>query len=179
MSNLLFPGHNRLSSLAFNLKEDVMNTLSVSQFFGQDHAQLKAYFVKFQELKTVNYPQAKENFKHFKFGLQRHIIWQEEFLFPLFEKLTGLKSQPFHNAHRSLEDALDLLHKKVQKSDPNSDEQEKVLLDIYDANGKEEEQLYETIDQKVSPLELVTLFKQMQDVPAERYKVCCNHHVHF
>ena len=32
----------------------------------------------------------KEAFKEFKLGLQRHIVWEEELLFPIWEEKTGM-----------------------------------------------------------------------------------------
>ena len=58
--------------------------------YEQDHDRLDELFKTFQQLKRSDFPKAKEAFKEFKFGLQRHIVWEEDLLFPLWEKKTGM-----------------------------------------------------------------------------------------
>ena len=62
----------------------------VSEFFGQDHDRLDELFKTFQKFKRSDFAKAKEAFKEFKFGLQRHIVWEEDILFPLWEEKTGV-----------------------------------------------------------------------------------------
>ncbi len=59
---------------------------TISQFFEQDHDRLDELFKTFQQLKRSDFAKAKEAFKEFKFGLQRHIVWEEDQLFPLWEE---------------------------------------------------------------------------------------------
>ena len=68
-----------------------MNEQSVSIYYGQDHDRLDDLFTKHQQLKRTDFAKAKEYFKEFKFGLQRHIVWEEDILFPLFEEKTGMR----------------------------------------------------------------------------------------
>ncbi len=160
-----------------------MDKFNVSNFFTHDHDELDGNFEKFQEHKRTNYPLAKEYFKRFKFGLQRHIVWEEEFLFPLFEQVTGIINGPtqvMRQEHRQIEAALEAVHKKVQKADPDSNVQEQGLLSVLKThNDKEEYVIYPAIDQAASKDQLQTLRTKMDALPPERYKVCCNQHVHF
>jgi regulator of cell morphogenesis and NO signaling len=63
---------------------------TIIAFYEQDHERLDELFKTFQKLKRSDFVKGKEAFKAFKFGLQRHIVWEEDLLFPLWEKKTGM-----------------------------------------------------------------------------------------
>lgn len=111
-----------------------MDGKKITLFYTDDHEQLDGYFWKFQELKRQDYAQAKEYFKKFKFGLQRHIVWEEEILYPLFEKKTGMRDGGptfvMREEHRQIKDLLEEVHKKVQHCNPESDEEERLLWNV-------------------------------------------------
>lgn len=156
-----------------------MGENKITSFYTDDHDQLDGYFKKFQELKRQDYPQAKEYFKKFKFGLQRHIVWEEEILFPLFEEKTGMKNggptEVMRQEHRQIKAHLEEVHKKVQCQDPESDQEEQLLWDVLKQhNHKEENILYPAIDQSVSDEEHHNVFGKMEALPEQRYKTCCN-----
>jgi predicted XRE-type DNA-binding protein len=54
---------------------------TITAFFEHDHDRLDELFETFQQLKRSDFPKAKDAFKEFKFGLQRHIVWEEDLLF--------------------------------------------------------------------------------------------------
>ncbi len=158
-----------------------MDSENVTSFYAKDHDQLDTYFKNFQKLKKTKYPEAKENFKKFKFGLQRHIVWEEEILFPVFEQKSGMvdagPTVVMRQEHREIGRALEDLHRKVQQNDPKSDlEEQALLLILGDHNMKEENILYPTIDQMITNEENAQIFNQMKNLPEERYKTCCHGH---
>ena len=151
---------------------------TITSYFGEDHSRLDQLFDQFQALKACDYALAKQYFKEFKFGLQRHIVWEEEILFPLFEARTGLKeSGPavvMRLEHQQIKEALKLIHKKVQQEDPQSDGEEAVLLSaLTKHNAKEENMLYPMIDQLLSEEERKSVFLQMENLSDEWYRSCC------
>jgi hemerythrin-like domain-containing protein len=155
-----------------------MNEQKITSFYTHDHDQLDRYFQDFQGLKKKNYAQAKENFKKFKFGLQRHIAWEEEILFPLFEDKTGMKNggptEVMRQEHRQIEQALEALHKKVQRQDPQSDLEEELVWNLLKQhNMKEENILYPAIDQSISEKERQNVFGKMEALPEHKYRTCC------
>lgn len=154
---------------------------TVSAFFEQDHDRLDELFKTFQQLKRSDFPKAKEAFKEFKIGLQRHIVWEEDVLFPLWEKKTGMsESGPtpvMRNEHRQIGQQLEAIHGKVSEQNPNSDKEEQALLDFLGShNRKEERALYPAIDQVASPDDREAVFQNMKKIPEERYKLCCGQH---
>jgi regulator of cell morphogenesis and NO signaling len=154
---------------------------TVSAFFEQDHDRLDELFKTFQQLKRSDFPKAKEAFKEFKFGLQRHIVWEEDVLFPLWEKKTGMsESGPtpvMRNEHRQIGQQLEAIHGKVSEQNPDSDKEEQALLDLLGShNRKEELRLYPAIDQVAGTEGQEAIFQSMKNIPEERYNLCCGQH---
>jgi regulator of cell morphogenesis and NO signaling len=154
---------------------------AITEFFEQDHDRLDELFKTFQQLKRSDFPKAKEAFKGFKVGLQRHIVWEEDLLFALWEQKTGMSdSGPtpvMRNEHRQIGLQLEAIHQKVVDQNPDSDQEEQALLDLLGShNRKEERALYPAIDKVTSPEERKTVFREMKNIPEDRYKLCCGQH---
>jgi iron-sulfur cluster repair protein YtfE (RIC family) len=154
-----------------------MEPTTITCFFQQDHERLDALFRQFQELKRSDSAKAAEAFKEFKFGLQRHIVWEEELLFPRWEQATGITAGPtrvMRIEHRRIGEALEAIHKKVQAGDPESDQEEQQLIALLAShNQKEERILYPAIDQTLDEPDRAALFAEMRAIPEDRYRVCC------
>jgi regulator of cell morphogenesis and NO signaling len=151
---------------------------TISEFYEQDHDRLDESFKTFQQLKRSDFAKAKEAFKTFKFGLQRHIVWEEDVLFPLWEEKTGMSEGGptfvMRAEHRQIGQQLEAIHDKVADQNPDSDQEEQALLDLLGShNMKEERVLYPAIDQLTSAEERDTVFRDMKNIPEDRYKVCC------
>ncbi|MDE2008840.1 MAG: hemerythrin domain-containing protein [Candidatus Omnitrophica bacterium] len=159
-----------------------MSQENILGFYGHDHDVLDNYFKEFQTLKNQDYARARASFRAFKFGLQRHILWEDQILFPVFETRTGMKDRGptavMRQEHILIKEALEALHQKVRRNDPDSGNEEEALIDLLSRhNQKEEGVLYPAIDQLMTAEEKKSLFKQMQDVPKEEYASCgCKHH---
>ena len=154
---------------------------TVSAFFEQDHDRLDELFKTFQQLKRSDFPKAKEAFKEFKFGLQRHIVWEEDVLFPLWEKKTGMsESGPtpvMRHEHRQIGQQLEAIHGKVSEQNPDSDKEEQALQDLLGShNRKEELRLYPAINQVAGTEGQEAIFQSMKNIPEERYNLCCGQH---
>jgi len=137
-----------------------MSDGKISVTFEQDHDRLDALFTTFQEQK------------------QRHIVWEEDVLFPKWEENSGMAeggpTQVMRTEHRMIGDCLEAIHQKVQAQDPESDRDEQRLLDILKShNMKEERILYPSIDQVISDQERAELYQAMKEIPEERYRTCC------
>ena len=87
---------------------------TITAFFEQDHDRLDELFKTFQQLKRSDFAKAKEAFKEFKVGLQRHIVWEEDLLFPLWEKKTGRSEEGptvvMRAEHRQIGQQLEAIH---------------------------------------------------------------------
>jgi len=155
-----------------------MTMTSVKQYFEEDHDRLDSLFTAFQTLKRSDAAAAKEKFKEFITGLTRHIVWEEEILFPLFEERTGMKNsgptEVMRQEHRLIGGHLDAIHDKVRAADPDSDEEETALLAVLKAhNMKEEQILYPAIDEGLDAEAVKRVKNKMDSLPPERYAACC------
>ncbi|HEV8329218.1 MAG TPA: hemerythrin domain-containing protein [Nitrospiraceae bacterium] len=151
---------------------------TISEFYEQDHDRLDELFKTFQKLKRADFAKAKEAFKEFKFGLQRHIVWEEDVLIPLWEVITGMSEGGptfvMRAEHRQIGQQLQAIHGKVADQNPDSDQEEQVLLELLGShNMKEERVLYPAIDQLTSAEERETAFRNMKNILEERFKLCC------
>lgn len=158
----------------------MLTTQGIQTTFAADHDRLDELFTRFRQHKQSDFVRAREFFKEFKFGLQRHIIWEEQVLFPLFEQKTGI----YHNGptdvmraeHRRIGAHLEAIHDKVRRQEPNSDREEQELLAALAAhNEKEERVLYPMLDRLLTNDEKDAAFKAIEKVPEEAYKTCCGH----
>jgi regulator of cell morphogenesis and NO signaling len=154
---------------------------TIAAFYEQDHDRLDELFKTFQQLKRSDFPKAKEAFKEFKFGLQRHIVWEEDILFPLWEKETGITeggaTSVMRTEHRQIGQHLEAIHQKVVDQNPDSDQDEQALLNLLGShNMKEERVLYPDIDRVTSAKVRESVFENMNNIPEERYKLCCGSH---
>lgn len=154
---------------------------SISSIFAEDHDRLDGLFATFQSKKYDSYAEAKPFFREFKFGLQRHIVWEERILFPLFEQKTGIfhsgPTEVMRSEHRKIGQCLEALHDKVREQDPASEAQEAALVQALHAhNEKEEAVLYPALDRLLSDEEKQGVVEAMAKVPEEAYRTCCGHH---
>jgi len=151
---------------------------TISTFYEQDHDRLDELFKTFQQLKRSDFAKAKEAFNDFKSGLQRHIVWEEDLLFPLWEEKTGMSERGptfvMRAEHRRIGQQLEAVHDKVVGQNLDSDQEEQALLDLLGShNMKEERVLYPAIDQMTSEKEREIVFRNMNNIREERYKVEC------
>ena len=153
---------------------------TISTFYEQDHDRLDELFKTFQQFKRSDFAKAKEAFREFKFGLQRHIVWEEDLLFPLWEEKTGMSDGGptfvMRNEYRQIGQLLEAIHDKVAEQNPDCDHEEQALLNLLGShNMKEERVLYPAIDQVTNEEEHETVFRNMNSIPEEPYRVCCGH----
>lgn len=150
----------------------------ITDFMEQDHDRLDELFKNFQTTKTRDFAQAKHFFSEFKRGLQRHIVWEEEFLFPRFEERAGVSEEGptavMRLEHRRIKEVMDGIHDRVVEGNADTGEYEHELKDVLLVhNTKEEAVLYPAIDRCVSEQEAAELIETMKALPAERYAHCC------
>jgi len=158
-----------------------MNNQTVQTSFTHDHDRLDGFLETYRRLKLEDFATAKQAFREFKFGLQRHIIWEETVLFPLFEEKTGMRDHGptvvMRSEHREIGRYLEALHEKVRQQDVDSDQEEQALIQaLLLHNQKEENILYPAIDRLSSVEERAAAFKTMEDLPEEAYRTCCGGH---
>lgn len=141
----------------------------ITPFYEHDHDELDGYFQEFRNLKNKNYSLAVKCFEKFQTGLLRHIVWEEDILFPLFEEKTGMKDHGptfvMREEHRQIKEYLRGLDTKIEQKAPDTDSQEQLLLELLSAhNQKEENILYPAVDQITSREERERVFERMKNL---------------
>jgi regulator of cell morphogenesis and NO signaling len=156
-----------------------MSEQTVTVFYEKDHDRLDELFKTFQTSKRVDFAKAKEAFKEFKVGLQRHIVWEEELLFPVWEEKTGMiedgPTPVMRFEHSQIKQLLDAIHEKVEGQNLDTDQDEHALVNLLSShNRKEERALYPAIDNVISAEEREKIFGNMNSIPEDRYNSCCS-----
>lgn len=146
-----------------------------------DHDRLDKIFAEFRKIKNTDLSKAKRLFHDFKTGLQRHIVWEEEILFPLFEDKTSMRetgpTAVMRREHSHIKDFLEAIHDQIANGNDTIDNLAESLIDILtDHNNKEEDVLYPWIDNSVSDPEREKALIKMKELPPEKFNQCCGTH---
>lgn len=149
------------------------DTPTISGFFQNDHNRLDALLQSFHTLKRENFSKAKEAFRQFKAGLERHIRWEEDVLFPLWEEKTGMSdggpTVVMRHEHRRIEEYLRAIGQNTTEENTDDAQQDQALLALLGAhNLKEERVLYPAIDQVTTPEERQDILKTIQEFSEDR-----------
>lgn len=154
-----------------------MNT--ILEFMEEDHDRLDKIMDEFRKAKNADLHKAKQLFHDFKIGLQKHIVWEEEILFPTFENKTGINDDGptavMRIEHRQIKEFLEKIHHCLIEKEINKiDELGDGLLGILKPhNDKEESILYPWIDRETNELERKEMFARMKNLSPEKYNKCC------
>ena len=130
---------------------------TILEFMSDDHNRLDAIF---DELAGEATPAgASELFADFKAGLSRHIGWEEDILFPIFEDASGMHdSGPtavMRMEHRQIEKVLEEIDLKVSEGELTAlgGLQKDLLAVLGPHNDKEEGILYPATDEMIDDAE--------------------------
>lgn len=123
---------------------------AITRFMGADHDRLDRLFLEFQGAKHRDPERARELFSEFRSGLLRHIGWEEELLFPLFEERTGMRgggpTAVMRMEHRQIQQFLERVQAALSSGAPTGDLEEGLLALLKGHNEKEEAVLYPWVD---------------------------------
>jgi iron-sulfur cluster repair protein YtfE (RIC family) len=154
---------------------------TIASYFQKDHERLDHIFESFQAVKACDAIGAREHFENFRRGLEQHMKWEEEILFPLFESKTGMASggptQVMRLEHEQLKKLMKNLGEKMKQEEPGDEEQESALLELLaQHNHKEENILYTMIDQSVVGNERSEVFNKIKGTSSRPASGgCCGH----
>ena len=143
-----------------------MPTQSINRHFTEDHQRLDDLFHEFTKLKASDRPEAEKSFGEFKAGLERHIVWEEEILFPAFDikfgHLQGGPTTVMRSEHREIRKYLDAMARKLSEQNFDTDDDEARLIPVLCVhNQKEEAILYPAMDGLFSEQERAMMFSEM------------------
>ena len=145
-----------------------MTIPSLNEFLTEDHHRLDEFLESFQERKAVNRVEAAEFLTWFTSALQRHLLWEETILFPLFEQKTGQSglTDTLRAEHEEIREWMAVLNEKVKESDAASDREVEMLVnELGGHNAREEYALYPQLDKLLSDAEKQAAFAAMSAIP--------------
>jgi regulator of cell morphogenesis and NO signaling len=147
--------------------KDTMTHPPISRFYEEDHDRLDRLFQEFQRLKQNDFLKAREIFSQFYAGLERHILWEEEILFPVFEEKSGMHqvgpTAVMRIEHTQIRGFLEVIHQRLLEGSPDTDKEEALLQNYLGMhNMKEEKILYPAIDRLITDAERDRIFRDMK-----------------
>jgi hemerythrin-like domain-containing protein len=160
-------GDDETTDYEWVIRSDDGAPTTVSACYAVDHDEIDALFERFRELHGEILPVVHVAFREFKTRLERHIGWEEDILFPLFERLTGMPDNGptvvMRGEHRQIKAFLDAIDRTLQGGDAGVDADQAALLAVLAAhNWKEEHILYPLIDRQVSAEDRESVFARMR-----------------
>jgi iron-sulfur cluster repair protein YtfE (RIC family) len=143
---------------------------TILEFMSVDHDRLDNKIKIYCTEKLVDIERAESIFLFFKSELERHIIWEEDILFPVFEKKTGIKdggpTSVMRMEHIQIKNHLQEIQKKLhaKKIQDPCEEQVALFKLLESHNQKEENILYPEIDNLTSEQEKDQMIKQISAI---------------
>ncbi len=140
---------------------------TILEFMSVDHDRLDNKIRMYGTEKLVDIERAENIFLFFKSELERHIIWEEDILFPVFERKTSNKdagpTSVMRMEHIQIKDHLQKIQRKLHaKKIQDPCEEEVALFKLLEShNQKEENILYPGIDNLTNEQEKEQMIKQM------------------
>ena len=143
---------------------------TILKFMSIDHDRLDNKIKKYSTEKLVDIERAESIFLSFKSELERHIIWEEDILFPVFERKTGIKdggpTSVMRIEHIEIKKYLQEIKRKLHvKKIQDPCKEEVALFKVLEShNQKEENILYPGIDNLTSEQEKDQMIKQISAI---------------
>ena len=143
---------------------------TILEFMSLDHDRLDNKIRMYGKEKLLEIERAESIFLFFKSELERHIIWEEDILFPVFERKTGIKdggpTSVMRMEHIQIKDHLQKIQRKLRAKkiqDPCGEEVALFKL-LESHNQKEENILYPGIDNLTSEQEKDQMIKRISAI---------------
>lgn len=142
---------------------------SVTSYMAWDHDRLDGVLTDVRRMvDDGRIQQARDTYRIFDQGLNRHIRIEEQVLFPLFENRTGMVTGPttvLRFEHRQLMGGLALMRAGLERPDPARFREgfEEVMAVLPHHQLKEERTLYPTLDGYLAPDERAVLAARLAD----------------
>lgn len=119
---------------------------AITAFMMRDHAKIGGMAQRFVLLKEADPPAAGRLFSQLKMKLLRHMAWEEEVLFPLFEEKSGLSifgaTSSIRAEHRQIRNLLGHIDRAFKrKSGKDTHLLEQTLISLLKTHDKKEDEI--------------------------------------
>jgi len=145
---------------------------TILEFMTVDHDRLDNIFSELMALGAGDGKRAQALFGDFRSGLERHIVWEEDLLFPIFERSTGMRdagpTAVMRMEHRQIREILEQIDQTLRAENPPAIARlANALLQVLGShNQKEEHILYPAIDNVAEEQERQQAIDQMSAASA-------------
>jgi len=146
---------------------------TIFEFMSRDHDRLDNIFEEFKKVRISDMSNSAPLFHDFKAGLQAHIAWEEDIMFPIFERETGMRdagpTAVMRMEHQHIKKFLEEIGAKIQMGELQGiDEAEIGLLGVLGShNQKEENILYPALDNLTGEQEKEQVISRMMNQSIE------------
>lgn len=146
--------------------------IKIKEYMEQDHDRLERILTAFFEARDQNVVRARKLFHEFKSGVEKHMAWEEEILFPAIERRTGMHMPGpavlVRFQHQHIRTLFEKISAQIEKEGVTAEEI-KELLDLLVLHHQEEERiLYPWIDLSLDKEEREAALEQMKQFSTER-----------
>jgi iron-sulfur cluster repair protein YtfE (RIC family) len=150
-----------------------MRVDTISRYLAQDHQRLDALVARYFEASTRDTARAAELFFQYRDGLVRHMLWEEEILFPLHERNFGPAGDAtlasVKDEHRVIEQLLEFAAAQVRLGSPGAPNEVRRLEAVMTRHEEHEMNvLYPEFDKAISDRDVLHLIRSMDDLPERR-----------
>ncbi|MCM8776599.1 MAG: hemerythrin domain-containing protein, partial [Candidatus Omnitrophica bacterium] len=140
--------------------------VTIVSYMEADHDRLDEFFAEFQKSKREDLTKAKGHFKKYHDGFRRHLLWEEEVLFPVFEAKAVMDSEGptvgIREEHRLMEGILETIHRRLQAGDIHTGAEEAQLIEVMSQHKEKEVSiLYLMIVRLLTEQERKELFQKL------------------
>jgi regulator of cell morphogenesis and NO signaling len=136
----------------------------ISDFQRADHRKISELFDEYRRQRKIDAKKARQAFSDFTNRLLNHIDNEEEFLFPLFEKKTGVKrinsssTSTLITDHARMRELIGNLKNMLDKNDRDIDDVEDHMAELLNTHDEEEVNIvYPWLDEVITEEEMMEL----------------------
>jgi len=145
-----------------------MNKRLLADFFREDHDRLERMFDEFCAARSLGLAAARSRFREFEVATRRHLEWEDNLLFPVYEARAGFPGHREINdmwdEHDHLQELIASIRQKLANQDLALEPEVTQLTDLMEMHHtKEEVVVYGLIDDTITDADRDKLFAQLDE----------------
>jgi regulator of cell morphogenesis and NO signaling len=150
----------------------------IRDYISDDNDRLDGVFKVFRDFGGANAKTARDLLHVLMAGIDRHIRWEEDILFPLFENRLGMEDRgptaAMRDDHRKMKEVLQSLHGLVIQNGTDDGDLDRELAELLAGHQRRgEESFYPMLDHSLSDAEKLDAYTRMKSIGLEKVNRCC------
>jgi iron-sulfur cluster repair protein YtfE (RIC family) len=146
------------------------NNFSISAYFEKDHDLLDEIFQQYLNYKQTDLTRSDEQLLKFKSEVGRHLICEEEILYPLYEQKCGTEQDATNVMRQEHQKVRSFINMLETGKTLNDHEVKTFLIVIGQHCLKEECVIFPELDRVLTPVEKAVVFEKLQQVACRNPK---------